>query len=191
MRSICDKSFTYARLERASCGTRAGTCKTYTKIRSHHAPILVSKHVDGLFRVPVDQLIHSPDDPLTRGFMKSWTRGPVDLGALLSAPGTPRCPPDPRKVDVFASGPRCYCKNVEFYRGRRQRGGPGADKNAPKSTGPRVHDFMNPRVNGSSDQWINGSAGERIRGSTNPRGNGSTGPGIGLGGRFGGAAPVR
>ena len=68
---------------------------------------------------------------------------------------------------------------------------PGADKNAPKSTGPRVHDFMNPRVNGSSDQWINGSAGERIRGSTNPRGNGSTGPGIGLGGRFGGAAPVR
>ena len=62
MRSICDKSFTYARLERASCGTRAGTCKTYTKIRSHHAPILVSKHVDGLFRVPVDQL-NSPVDP--------------------------------------------------------------------------------------------------------------------------------
>ena len=103
----------------------------------------------------------------------------------------PPLPPTTVKLYVFASGPRCYCKNVEFYRGRRQRGGPGADKNAPKSTGPRVHDFMNPRVNGSSDQWINGSAGERIRGSTNPRGNGSTGPGIGLGGRFGGAAPVR
>ena len=62
MRSICDKSFTYARLERASCGTRAGACNTCTKIRSHHAPILVSKHVDGLFRVPVDQLT-SPVDP--------------------------------------------------------------------------------------------------------------------------------
>ena len=103
----------------------------------------------------------------------------------------PPLPPTPVKLYVFASGPRCYCKNVEFYKGRRQRAVPGADKNAPKSTGPRVHDFMNPRVNGSSDQWINGSAGERIRGSTNPRGNGSTGPGIGLGGRFGGAAPVR
>ena len=62
MRSICDKSFTYARLERASCGTRAGACNTCTNIRSHHAPILVSTHVDGLFRVPVDQLT-SPVDP--------------------------------------------------------------------------------------------------------------------------------
>ena len=68
---------------------------------------------------------------------------------------------------------------------------PGANKNAPKSTGPRVHDSMNPRVNGSSGQWINGSTGERVHGSTSPRVNGSTGHGIGLGGRFGGAAPVR
>ena len=45
--------------------------------------------VDPRIRSPVDPLIHSPDDPLTRGFMKSWTRGPVDLGAFLSAPGTP------------------------------------------------------------------------------------------------------
>ena len=62
---------------------------------------------------------------------------------------------------------------------------PGADKNAPKSTGPRVHDSMNPRVNGSSGQWINGSTGERAHGSMSPRVNGSTGHEIGLGGRFG------
>ena len=59
-------------------------------------------------------------------------------------------PPDPRKLDVFASGLRCYCKNVEFSRARRHRAAPGADKNAPKSTGPRVHDSMNPRVDGST-----------------------------------------
>ena len=42
--------------------------------------------VDPRIRSPADPLIHWPDDPLTSGFMKSWTRGPVDLGAFLSAP---------------------------------------------------------------------------------------------------------
>ena len=40
------------------------------------------------------------------------------LGSFLSATGTCPQPPAPVKLDVLASGPRCYCKNIEFYGSR-------------------------------------------------------------------------
>ena len=55
------------------------------------------------------------------------------LGAFLFAPGTMRLPSTLVKPDVFASGPRCYCKNIRFYGAQRKTGVPGANKKAPKT----------------------------------------------------------
>ena len=146
--------------------------------------------VDPRTRSPVDPLIHSPDDPLTRGFMKSWTRGPVDLGAFLSAPGTPRYPPDlvpstRQPVDPWlglswapfclpqaprdSAGPEktlrfCIGTSVLLQKRRVSNGSAGAGGAWGRQKRAQVNGSTSPRLHESTGQRVIGSMDQRVGG---------------------------